>query len=315
MRYLLIFTIFAFIFCFPSLTFAQGEIKSEHDTLVVLKKDIAKEILSEYDNLSDLKTDLMKDNKHESMVTDRPHIAETPHLATKNYLYAEMGFDFENTDNKYTGKNREITYNTTLLRLGLSRRIELRAEMAYMGSHVKALESGVLEKYSGFSALSLGSKIHLFKANKLIPEAALLYGITLPYFGAANYKPNYTVASMKFLFLNRLARWYELEYNIGYEWGASQGNASYAYAVNNEFELSKQLYFFAEIYGYLTENSGVDNRFNGTVTHDHRLNAGVWYLFTPNFQLDFSGGVGLSKISPDYYVSFGVSNRFCLKKK
>jgi hypothetical protein len=32
-------------------------------------------------------------------------------------------------------------------------------------------------------------------------------------------------------------------------------------------------------------------------------------MLNKNFQLDVSGGIGLSDISPDYFVSFGLSYR------
>ena len=284
---------------------------SKQDTTIILDRKIAKIILEQYKNTKDLETDLMPDISKDWMVTDRPHIAETPHLTTKNHLQVEMGFNFENTRNELGVKTQEITYNTTLLRFGLSRKIEFRAEMAYLGTNISK-ENTILEDYKGLSGLSLGSKIHLVKAKgRFIPEITLLYDVTLPYFGSKDYKPSYTTPSIKFLFLNRITKFYEFEYNLGYQCNA-QGNASYA--LNNEFEINQHWHFFAEIYGTFTENNQPNSIFDGSLLHDHRANTGVWYMFSPSFQLDLSGGVGLSKMAPDYYFSVGISNRFSLKK-
>lgn len=58
-------------------------------------------------------------------------------------------------------------------------------------------------------------------------------------------------------------------------------------------------YLFIESYGYMPENS----------KPDHRADAGLTFLLADNFQLDASGGIGLTKYSPDYFISFGFSWR------
>jgi hypothetical protein len=56
---------------------------------------------------------------------------------------------------------------------------------------------------------------------------------------------------------------------------------------------------FVEVYGWLPENELPDHRFNG----------GFTFLVRRNLQLDVSGGIGLSEISPDWFVSGGLSWR------
>jgi outer membrane putative beta-barrel porin/alpha-amylase len=57
---------------------------------------------------------------------------------------------------------------------------------------------------------------------------------------------------------------------------------------------------FVELYGYLPEFG----------SPDHRFDAGFTFLITNMFQLDLSGGLGLSEISPDYFISTGFSVKF-----
>jgi hypothetical protein len=42
---------------------------------------------------------------------------------------------------------------------------------------------------------------------------------------------------------------------------------------------------------------------------DHRMDAGITYLLTPNLQLDASAGMGISEAAPDYFVSIGCTLR------
>jgi len=42
---------------------------------------------------------------------------------------------------------------------------------------------------------------------------------------------------------------------------------------------------------------------------DVRADAGLTYLVKPNLQLDFSGGIGISDISPDFFINLGFSWR------
>lgn len=292
-----------------SLCFAQN------DTTIILDKKAAKEFLEYQKYVDDSKHDLVPDFSEEWIITDRPHVAETPHLVPKGYFQWETGFQLQQSRTDLI-KTKDITYNTTLIRLGLSRRIEARLEMDYFGTKSnRRSDDSLLQKSNGLSGLTVASKVFLFQQNGLIPETSLLYGVSLPYPGSKDFRPSYTGSEIKFLLVNRIAKWYEFEYNLGVQWDGVTKNAAYAYALNNEFEINKRFFFFIEVYGYFYENGDKDDRFNGSFTNDHRLNGGIWYRLAPNLQLDLSGGFGLSKVSPTNYIAVGLSNRFKFKKK
>ncbi|HWZ21947.1 MAG TPA: transporter [Cytophagaceae bacterium] len=296
---------------------AQNEsITAETDTIIVVNKELARRIVEDYGYSEQLKNDLIPDYSKEWMVTDRPHVAETPILTPKSVLQIETGFQFQKS--KTTSyKTNDLTYNTMLLRLGLSRRVEARFQLDYLGSKTqKRSNDSLVSNENGFSGLSVGSKVFLFNERGIVPKGTLLYWVSLPFFGSKNFRTPYTTASeIEFLFLNEITKFYELEYNVGLQWGGTTKNADYAYAINNEFSINRKFHFFVELYGYFYENSSTDNRFNGKYTNDHRVNGGIWYLFNKDLQFDLSGGMGLSKISPNYYFSVGLSNRLALKKK
>lgn len=297
--------------------FAQHptEPAGEGDTTIVVSKELARKILEEYSNVNEVKNDLVPDYSKMWMITDRPHIAESPFLVPKGMLQWESGFQFEHT-NSGMYKTKEYTYNTTLVRLGLSRRFEARFETDYLGTRVNTSENDSLVKSTnGFSGLKLGSKVFLFDYKGWRPKGSLLYGIGLPFIGSKEYRPENMAGEIKFLFANEITHFYELEYNVGIEWQGDSKQVVFAYAFNNEFMLSQKMNFFVEFYGYLYENNGSSNQFNGTYTNDHRLDGGIWYLFSKDFQFDCSAGIGLSNASPDYFISFGLSNRFSISKR
>lgn len=288
---------------------------SENDTVIIVPKETARKLAEEYQDIKELKSDLVPDYSQKWMVTDRPHIAESPILVAKDVVQWESGFQISHT-NTSASRSKDITYNTTLVRLGLSRRVEGRIEMAYQGTKInKTSNDSVIQNTNGFSGLNLASKVFLFDEKGLCPKGTLLYGLALPYIGSKTYRPANTGGFIELLFLNEITHHYELEYNVGIEWSGDNNHASYTYALNNEFMITQKFNLFAEIYGSFAENNGNDNRFNGTFINDHRLNGGMWYLFNKDLQIDVSGGIGLSKASPDYYIAVGLSNRFSVSRK
>ena len=297
-----------FFFCFESA--AQTVLQNEKDTTIILDKELARQILKEYSTRTELKRDLIPDYSKEWMVTDRPHIAETPILVPKNFLQLETGFQFQKSKSASYSTN-DFTYNTSLIRWGLGRRVEARFQMDYLGqkNYLRSNDS-LIANTNGLSGLSIGSKVFLFDEKGILPKGTLLYWVSLPVLASKNFRTPYTTASeIEFLFLNKISDFYELEYNVGLQWNGNTRNAAYAYALNNEFSLNDKFHFFLELYGYFYENSGPNDQFNGRYTNDHRVNGGIWYLFNKDLQVDISGGAGLSKISPSYYIAVGLSKR------
>jgi hypothetical protein len=294
---------------------AQDKKLSVNDTAIILDKSAAKKILEEYKNSKDLHEDLGSDLSKEGIITDRPHVAETPFLVPKSYLQWESGFQFQKSHTA-NSKATDFTYTNLLIRIGFSRRVEGRIMMNYLGSSIKINQKDSVMKSTGFSGISLGSKVFLFNSKGLRPTGTILYMVALPFPGTKTFRPTHTtMAEIMFLFVNRVTRFYDFEYNLGVQWDETSQGAAYAYAFNNEFALSEKLFLFAEIYGYFYEQSDSEGRYNGSFQGDHRANGGIYYRLSRDWQIDFSGGVGLSKISPDYYLWFGLSNRIGKKKR
>ncbi|WP_372751452.1 transporter [Labilibaculum sp.] len=231
------------------------------------------------------------------MVTDRPDQTESASLISPKGLQIESGFAFEKTD----ADINNTTFNTTLLRYGLVDNIELRMGFSYQGIHSSEEEDSYTER--GFGPLSIGAKFHLLE-DEGKPKLALLTTISIPHSGSSTFENENLGADIRVTgdyFLNEAM---SLGMNLGVAWSGVE-DEDYAVGVYTAvvgISLSQKLGAFAELYGFLP-NEG---------KNDHRWDAGMTYSVNDDLQLDFSTGIGLSEVSPDFFLSLGLSIRMPL---
>jgi hypothetical protein len=241
----------------------------------------------------------------EKIITDRPDQTEAPQLTPIGFFQVEIGAQTEFDFQKQTGINTQSSlYNTTLWKYGITKNFELRLITEYACDKVMFTSTNDFKdtttKISGFSPISIGSKIFLQKEKGIIPNISLITHLELPYFGSENYKPSSVIPRFRFLFAHTLNDRFTFSYNLGAEWEDKTSVATGIYTASLGMSLCKKLSMFIESYGFIRENS----------TPDHRVDGGFTYLIGSNVQLDCSGGLGLSEISPDYFISGGISFRF-----
>lgn len=228
------------------------------------------------------------------MVTDRPDQTESASLISPKGLQIETGFSYEKTDSDINSTN----YNSTLLRYGLNDNIELRMGLSYQGIHSSNEENSYTER--GLGPLSIGAKFHLLE-DKERPKLALLTTFLIPHSGSSTFENENLGADIRITSDYSLNEAMSLGVNLGVAWSGVEGE-DYAvglYTAVVGMSLSEKLGTFAELYGFLP----------GEGKNDHRWDAGFTYAVNDDLQLDFSAGVGLSKVSPDFFISSGLSIR------
>ncbi|MEQ9403762.1 MAG: transporter [Cyclobacteriaceae bacterium] len=218
----------------------------------------------------------------ESIVTDRPTQSASAFVLPQGDLLLEAGVSSE----KVTAGIRNSTFLNALLRWGLTDGIELRLTQNYLGSKVLG------ERNSGFSPLTLGTKVHLMQEDGWKPQMSVIGQITLRT-GDNRFKPSSSISEFRFNFQNTLSDNLSLGYNIGF---ISGENDYILYSAVLGVALADGWSVFAEPYGFFGDGDS-----------DQRFNAGVIYLYQPNLQFDVSFGSGISKIAPDSFVGFGVA--------
>ena len=229
--------------------------------------------------------------------TDRPDATEASSTVPKGYLQVETGAFYQSFE-KNQIKNESFTYNTTLIRYGLSDNFELRIgwdlqeEVTYINS--KKLE----DVSSGFSPLLLGMKVYITEEKGWIPEISLIGHVFLPFTASTDYRPETTGVDFRFSLAHSLSERSSLGYNLGMAWRNDSSEANYIYTIAYGYSISEKFGAYVELYGDLPEDSKAN----------HLWDAGMTYLVSNNLQLDMSFGTSITE-GQDLLLSVGFSFR------
>ncbi|MDI1306461.1 transporter [Flavobacterium sp. AED] len=225
-----------------------------------------------------------------SIQTDRPDQTECPFITPKNYFQLENGFIYEKSNTNST----EIVVPTVLTRFGINDHFELRLITEYV------IDKNNFEKISGFNPIMIGFKTRLLKEKGIIPVTSFIAHISIPKVASKNFKTSFYAPEFRFTMQHTISDKQSLSYNLGAEWNGETAEPTFVYTLTTGYSITEKIGGYIELYGFVPQIE----------KPDHRFDAGLTYLFNPNHQLDISGGIGLSKSSPKYFVALGYSFRF-----
>jgi hypothetical protein len=234
----------------------------------------------------------------DNIESDRPDETESPAIVKKGYFQGEIGFTYVNT----VGRNYTLLLPESLLRYGLSKRVELRLALNYRKDYIHLIPDPV--ELQGVEPVEAGVKIGLLEEKKARPQTSLIAHIGFSEIASAVYKPKEPIASIIFAMEHTLSRKTSLGYNLGLKWEGESSSPVFAYTFAPGFNLTDRFYLFVESYGFI----GKEN------FHDHNVDAGLAYLLTKDMQIDFGMGKGLSKESSDHFFTVGFSFRLPVSK-
>lgn len=226
------------------------------------------------------------------LITDRPDATESPNTVPQYHIQIETGMYYESfTENGI----QHITngYNTTLLRFGILKKLEVRAGWDFEEQKTENLN----DVQSGFSSLLFGTKVAIIQEKGLLPTIGLLGHLYLPFSAGADYKPETTGVDFRFSFAHTLSENSSISYNLGAEWMNDSPDAAYIYTLSYGYSFGK-LGFYAEVYGDFPENSKAN----------HYVDAGLTYLICKNMQWDATIGRSFTE-GQDILLSTGISYR------
>jgi len=238
-----------------------------------------------------------------ALITDRPDATESPNVMPKLVFQVETGTFYESFEENNI-KSENFTYNTTLVRFGILKNLELRLGWDFVKEKSIVDGNSLNDDSSGFNPLLFGIKTSISKENGILPEIGLLAHIYLPFTASKDYKLEYTAVDFRFAFANTLSENSNLSYNLGGFWGNNSSEASFIYSVAYGYSITNKLGVYAELYGDLPENSKAN----------HLWDAGLTYLISNNVQLDATVGTSITK-GQDLLLSSGVSFRIPYKNK
>lgn len=252
--------------------------------------------------------------------TDRPDQTETSNTVPRGFLQVENGFTYErdvwtneDTYNPLITPLRKNIYEFytpgILIRYGVSKIFELRLS----GELTSILTTQIVDEHTissspkqsswdwGFSSITLATKIKLFDEKKARPETAFIFGLAIPFDTKSIFQTEYVSPSFRFSCSHTLSKRFSLGYNLGGEWENNKDNSTSTgiYTLTVGVDIINKLGGYVELYGFLTQDE----------KPDHRFDAGFTYLIRKNIPLDVSGGVGITEVSPDYFIGAGLSFR------
>lgn len=217
--------------------------------------------------------------------TDRPDQTECPFIVKKGYFQAEIGF------------NREVEAGavqyllpTSLLKIGVHPRIELRYTLLQMPMH-------------GLSTESFGFKAHLFKDKGPIPRTAIIvqYQLNQDRRDQSELNPlPHAVGETILTFQNNLGGPWGIGYNFGAEYH-SDGAIEGIYRIAPNVNIGKRGYAYAEVFGRFPESQFTDTWIDG----------GLAYYVSDDVKADVSLGKSL-RSGDAWYVALGISFRMHL---
>jgi hypothetical protein len=232
------------------------------------------------------------------LVTDRPDQTESALVVPAWRLQIETGIAKEWVniiDDESEGRTR---YGTTLLRFGLFNFMELRLGSDLLGHRYK-VPAGFERNEFGASPIGVGMKFKLVEEMGRTPDIALITSWQIPNTGNAVYSSDKWHHSFVFSFAHTLYEGWGLGYNLGYEFVGAFEYSTFKYSVVGAYSWTERWGLFIEGYGSKISKLPLDLR----------ADAGITFLLFPSFQLDLSGGVGLTNISPVAFISAGFSWR------
>ena len=180
-----------------------------------------------------------------------------------------------------------------LLKYGVNDNFELRLIPEYVTSHVQNV------KYSGITPVTVGFKVKLAEEMGIFPKLSFIGHLSIPSFASKNFKSTWYAPSFRFTMQHTLSPRISLGYNVGTEWNGETPEPAFIYTLTTGYSISERLGSYVELYGFAIQK-GIS---------DHRIDAGLNYLLKRNMLIDISGGVGISKYAPEYYIAVGYSIR------
>ena len=225
-----------------------------------------------------------------SIQTDRPDQTESPFIVPVHYFQFETGFSYQKTDDEAT----EIVAPTVLTRFGINDHFELRMITEHVIDKVNS------EKITGINPVAFGFKTRLFEEKGIVPVTSFMAHLSIPKLASKKFRTSYYAPDFRFTMQHTISKKQSLSYNLGAEWDGENAEPIFVYTLTTGYSFNDKIGGYVEFYGFVPQ----------VEKPDHRFDAGITYLFNPDNQLDFSGGVGLSRFSPHYFISVGYSLRF-----
>jgi hypothetical protein len=239
------------------------------------------------------------------MITDRPTQSVSTSVLLPGEVQIESGFLYERSEIPAFMGTTEFPVHTwllngTLLRIGIFKGTELRLGQDVFRRRTDNPALPLAEQIvSGPAPLKTGIKVRLYEGSKYVPEIAFLGSLSLPFYATEAFGHDRVAPAFRLLFAKSFGERFNVGANLGADWDGNTALPIGAYTLSVGSSIAGGFSGFIELYGF----------FGRDLPPDHRWNGGFAWLIKPDFQLDLTGGIGLSDASPRAFLSTGFSLR------
>jgi hypothetical protein len=185
----------------------------------------------------------------------------------------------------------ETLFPTSLLKIGLTKRLELR--------YVSVL-SKEKDQVTRFQTQALGFKFALLEPLKWRPRTSVIVHYNWDHqnrdFSEKNLR-GHSIGDVVFTFQNDLSDRFGIGYNLGTEFH-SNGSFEGIYRVAPNMLIGEKGYAYVEVFG----------RFPASPYADHSYDGGFAYYVNEDVKVDVSAGQSFTR-PEDYYFALGLSFR------
>ena len=240
----------------------------------------------------------------DALVTDRPDFTESSSVVPRCRLQIETGYTYLHDESAGVSVDEHVLPEM-LLRYGLTDCLELRVVwVGFVSSTERDRLTGLTDQTDGGTGLDIGIKRQFTDQDGWLPESGVIVGITAPV-GDPEVGTTQLGASAVGLYSWQINDRLSVAGNTGCFFASPGGDYYnlFTQSVSAAVSLTDRLGMYHEWF-VLAFDGAEDSR------PRHFYNGGVTYLVTPDLQLDWRAGVGLTEASGDFFTGAGFSARW-----
>ena len=256
------------------------------------------------ENRDEGNNDEEKKEKDEPLESDRPDFTNTPTTVGYRRFQIESGYTYTLA---IRGDPTHDAHDLPelLVRYGVAERLELRVvwDEGMVFDRYTDRTSGRVVTENGSTDVDFGFKYAISKQDKCRPQSGIQVEISAPV-GASGQSSRQVDPFINYLYSWELTKKLSLSCSTGGLWTAESGDhfSRLSQSASVEYELTEKLHVFNEWYAFFRRDAS-DNR------PQHYYDAGLTYLVTPNFQLDWRAGLGLNDAADGFFTGCGLTIR------
>ena len=239
--------------------------------------------------------------KDEPLESDRPDFTECSATVGYHRFQIESGYTYTHA---IGGDPTHDAHDLPelLVRYGVAERLELRVawDEGMVFDRRTDRNSGRIVTENGSTDVDFGFKYAISKQDKWRPRSAIIVSVSAPV-GAPAESSRQVDPVIKCLYSWECTKRLSLNCLTGNLWTAEPGDhfSQFFQSASVEYELTEKLHVFNEWFALFRRDS-IDNR------PQHYYDAGLTYLLTPNVQLDWRAGLGLTGAADGFFTGCGL---------